>query len=68
MDLAVIFKGWNLNEAELIRSRLEAAGFHPVLENEYTSNVFGAANALAPVRILVPDNEAADAREFLDTK
>jgi Putative prokaryotic signal transducing protein len=69
MNFAVIFQGWNLNESELVRSRLEAAGFHPILENEYTSGVFGgSANAIAPLRIQVPETEADDAREFLESK
>ena len=68
MNLVTIFKGWNLNEAELIRSRLEAAGFHPVMVNEYAANMFGgSSNALSPVSVQVPDSEAADAREFLET-
>jgi hypothetical protein len=68
LNLATIFKGWNLNEAELIRSRLEAAGFHPVVVNEYAANTFGGStNALSPVSIQVPESEAADAREFLET-
>jgi hypothetical protein len=68
LNLTTIFKGWNLNEAELIRSRLEAAGFHTVVVNEYAANMFGgSSNALSPVSIQVPESEAADAREFLET-
>jgi hypothetical protein len=63
-----IFKGWNLNEAELIRSRLEAAGFHTIVVNEYAANMFGGStNALSPVSVQVPESEAADAKEFLET-
>jgi hypothetical protein len=69
MKLETIFKGWNLNEAELVRSRLEAAGFHPVMVNEYAANMFGGStNALSPVSVQVPESEAADAKEFLDAK
>jgi hypothetical protein len=68
MNLVTIFKGWNLNEAELVRSRLEAAGFHPTVVNEYAANMFGgSSNALSPVSVEVPESEAADAREFLET-
>ena len=68
MKLVTIFKGCNLNEAELVRSRLEAAGFHTVMVNEYAANVFGGSNsALSPVSVQVPESEAADVREFLET-
>jgi Putative prokaryotic signal transducing protein len=69
VKLTTIFKGWNLNEAELVRSRLEAADFNPVLVNEYAANMFGGStNALSPVSVQVPETEAADAKEFLDAK
>jgi hypothetical protein len=68
MNLVTIFKGWNLNEAELVCSRLEAAGFHTVVVNEYAANMFGGSNnVLSPVSVQVPENEADDAREFLET-
>ena len=67
MDLVTIFKGWNLTDAELVRARLEAAGFHPILQNEFTANVFGGSpNTIAPIRVEVPKDEADDAREFLE--
>jgi Putative prokaryotic signal transducing protein len=69
VKLTTIFEGGNLNEAELVRSRLEAANFHPVMVNEYTANLFsGSANALSPVSVQVPESEAGDAKEFLDAK
>ena len=67
MKLVSVFKGWNLNEAELVCSRLEAADFHPFVINEYTANMFGgSANAISPVFVQVPEVEAADAEEFLN--
>ena len=67
MKLVTVFKGWNLNEAELVCSRLEAAGFHASMVNEYAANMFGGStNALSPVSVQVPESEAADAKEFLD--
>ena len=66
MNLTTVFKGWNSNEAELVRSRLEAADFHPVIVNEYAANMFGGStNALSPVSVQVPEAEADDAKEFL---
>ena len=66
MDFVTVFNGFNLADAQLVHSRLEAAGFHPVVINEYTAGVFGGgANAISPVSIQVPEAEADDAREFL---
>ena len=64
MKLITIFKGWNLMEARLACSRLEAADFNPILVNEYTAMVFGG---IFPVRVQVPEIESDDAKEFLDT-
>ena len=53
-------------DAQLVRSRLEAAGFHPFVADEnaafYTGGDSAATNG---IRVQVPDSEAADAREFL---
>lgn len=62
MKLVSVFKGWNLNEAQLVCSQLESADFHPVLLNEYTAMMFGG---IFPVHIKVPEIEAAEAKEFL---
>jgi hypothetical protein len=67
MDLVTVFTTFNLAEAQLACSRLEAAGFHPVVVNEYTAGVFGGgANAISSVSIQVPEAEATDAKEFLN--
>ncbi len=67
MDFATIFTGFNLADAQLVHSRREAAGFHPIITNGFTAGVFGGgANAISPVSIQVPEAEAADAREFLN--
>lgn len=66
MDFSTIFTGFNLADAQLVHSRLEAAGFHPIIINEFTAGMFGGgANAISPVAIQVPEAEAADAKEFL---
>jgi len=69
MDFVTVFNSFNLADAQLVHSRLEAAGFHPVVINEYTAGVFGGgANAISPVSIQVPGAEAADVRDFLEAK
>jgi hypothetical protein len=50
----------------LARSRLEAAGFHPEVLHELSSlSMDGYAMAAGGILVQVPDEEAADAKEFL---
>ena len=70
MNLVTICTSFYLTEAELTRSRLEAAGFHPFLTNEYTSSWLGGGgcgSTATMIQVQVPETEAADAKEFLDT-
>ena len=66
MDFATISTTANLAEAQLIRSRLEAAGFHPFVANENTASWLAGYSVLANVQVQVPETEAADAKEFLN--
>jgi hypothetical protein len=67
MNLVTIATNFNSAEAGLICSRLEAAGFHPFMGNENASAWLGGTMSTASLlRIEVPENEAADAKEFLD--
>ena len=65
--LVTISSTFNPSDAQLIRSRLEAAGFHPELTNEIVAESFGGvAIGSKGIRVQVPEDEAADAREFLE--
>jgi hypothetical protein len=66
MNLVTIFTAFNLAETQLLRSRLEAAGFHPFLANENVSSWLGGFSTATTIRVQVPENEAADAKEFLN--
>ena len=66
MQLVTIATNFYLAEAELIRSRLEAANFHPFIANEMASGWLGGISTATQLRIQVPENEAAAAKEFLD--
>jgi hypothetical protein len=67
MSIQTIFKAFNPAEAQLVRSRLEAAGFHPVVADELSSlSVEGYSMAAGGVRVQVPESEAEEARTFLD--
>ncbi len=68
MDFSVIFTALNPAEAQLVRSRLEAAGFHPFVANENSAlGTEGYALAVGGIRVQVPSAEAAEAREFLES-
>jgi len=68
MKLVTIFTGFNPAEAQLVRSRLEAADFHPFIPDENAAlGTEGYALSIGGIRVQVPDTEFSDAREFLDT-
>lgn len=66
MNLVTIFNGLNPAEVQLVRSRLEAAGFHPlVLDENAALGMEGYTLAIGGIRVQVPENELANAKEFL---
>jgi len=69
MSLVTIFRAFNPADAHLVRSRLEAAEFHPIVMHELSSlSLDGYAMAAGGILVQVPEEESADAREFLDWK
>jgi len=67
MSPTTIFKAFNPAEAQLVRSRLEAAGFHPFVADELSAlSIDGYSLAAGGIRVQVPESEAADAKEFLE--
>ena len=67
MNLVTIFKAFSLAEAELTRARLEAAGFHAVVMGELAAmSIGGYSQATGGIRVQVLEDEAVEAREFLD--
>jgi len=65
MNLVTIATDFNLVEAELTRSRLEAAGFHAFVANELAAGWLGGTSSATLLRVEVPEDEAAEAKEFL---
>lgn len=66
MELVTVSTQFNPAEAQMIRARLEVAGFHPFVKNEIAGMVFeGYTMGVGGIQVQVPDHEAADAREFL---
>ena len=67
MNLVTIFKAFSPAEAQLTRARLEAAGFNAVVVGELAAlSMEGYSSATGGIRVQVMENEAAEAREFLD--
>lgn len=66
MNLVTVSTAFNPADAQLTRSRLEAAGFHAVVTNELSAlSLDGYALAAGGIRVQVPECEAAEAKEFL---
>ncbi len=66
MQLVTVHTAFNSADAHLIRSRLEAAEFHAVVTNELAAlSMEGYALGAGGILVQVPDEEAAEAREFL---
>ena len=69
MPLVTIFRAFNPADAHLVRSRLEAAEFHPMVMHELSAlSLDGYAMAAGGILVQVPEEEVADAREFLDSE
>ncbi len=68
MEIVTVFRAFNPADAQLVRSRLEAAGFHAAVMHELSSlSLDGYAMAAGGILVQVPEAEAADAKEFLDS-
>jgi hypothetical protein len=68
MQLVTVSTAFNPADAQLTRSRLDAAGFHAIVTNELSAlSLDGYALAAGGIRVQVPESEAADAKEFLES-
>ena len=66
MPLITIHRAFNPADAQLVRSRLEAAEFHAVVTHELSAlSMDGYAMAAGGILVQVPEEEAAEAAEFL---
>jgi Putative prokaryotic signal transducing protein len=66
MSLVTVATAFNPAEAQVVRSRLEAAGFHAVVMHELSAlSMDGYALAAGGILVQVPAEEAADAKELL---
>jgi hypothetical protein len=68
MEMVTIFTAFNPADAQMVRSRLDAAEFHPFVKNELSAlSLDGYALAAGGILVQVPEDEAAEAREFLNS-
>jgi hypothetical protein len=66
VSLVTVFTAFSPAEAQLVRSRLEAYGFHAVVMHELSAlSMDGYSMAAGGIRVQVPEDEAADAKELL---
>lgn len=66
MKLVTVFTAFNPAEAQLVRARLEAAGFHATVANELSAlSMEGYSMAVGGVCVQVLDSEAVEVKEFL---
>ena len=64
--MITIFKSFSSAEAQIVRSRLEVAGFHAAVTDEIAAmSMEGYSMSTGGIRVQVPDSEAEEARAFL---
>jgi hypothetical protein len=67
MSLTTVYRALNPMEAELIRSRLEAANLHPIICDELAAfSIEGYSLTTGGVRVQVPESESLAARELIE--
>ncbi len=66
MELVTVFRSFSPGEAQLVRSRLEAAGFAAEVTHELSAlSMDGYSMATGGVRVQVPADQAAEAQALL---
>jgi len=66
MQLVTVFRAFSPAEAQLVRSRLEAAEFHPVVSHELSAlSMDGYSMAAGGILVQVPEPEAEEARALI---
>ena len=65
MELVVVFRTFNLAEAQLMKSRLEGAGMDAEVEHEHSAAILDVA--VGGARVVVPENQVADARALIES-
>lgn len=65
MELVVVFRTFDLAEAQVVKGRLEGAGLEAALQHENSAANFDVAGG--GVRVVVPDAQSAEARAIIQS-
>lgn len=69
MQLVTVYKAFSSADAQLVRGRLEASGFHAVVQHELSSlSMEGYSMAAGGILVQVPESEVDDARALIESK
>jgi hypothetical protein len=69
MELVTVFKTFNVAEAQLVCSRLQAAGLDAQLTHELAAlSMEGYSMTTGGVEIQVPSNQVSDAKELIASR
>ncbi len=69
MQPVTVFRSFSAAEAQLIRSRLDAAGFDAEVFHELSAlSIDGYSMAAGGILVQVPEDEAEDARALLNAE
>ena len=67
MSLVTVYRAFSPADAQLVRSRLEAAELHPEVANELSAmGLDGYSMAAGGILVQVPAEEVDDARELIE--
>ena len=68
MKLVTVYTAFSSADAQLIRSRLDAAGFHAVVQHELAAlSMDGYSMAAGGILVQVLETEATEARELIES-
>ena len=66
MKLVTVYTSFSSADAQLVRSRLDAAGFHAVVQHELASlSMDGYSMAAGGILVQVPEDQADPARALI---
>jgi hypothetical protein len=67
MKLVTVYRTFSPADAQLVRSRLEAANLQAAVTNELSAlSMEGYSLATGGIQVQVPEDQAADARELIE--
>lgn len=67
MKLVTVYRAFSPADAHVIRSRLDASGFHAVVQHELAAlSLDGYSQATGGILVQVPEEEAESARDLIE--